>query len=47
MQERVIERGRRDLERLEVGRFPPFAKRRMVGSMVFFNGMGRVDPPRG
>jgi redox-sensitive bicupin YhaK (pirin superfamily) len=38
---------RRDLGCFEVGRVLPYAKRRMVGSFVFFDHMGPVDMPPG
>mgnify|MGYP002778418328 CR=1 FL=1 len=43
MIELLIEQRRRDLGGFEVGRVLPFAKRRMVGSFVFFDHMGPVE----
>jgi hypothetical protein len=47
MPEFVIEQRCRDLGGLEVGRFLPFALRRIVGPIIFFDHMGPVDLPRG
>jgi len=47
MIELVIDQRRRNIGSFEVGRVLPFAKRRMVGSFIFFDHMGPVDLPRG